>query len=332
MVTIQLSCTDGESSHLSGCRLVEASDGRVALEGEHGESRYSLHDLVISDRLGNSPRSIKFPDGRLCECESNGEIDALLGRHATDNSGWLLHRLESKFRYILAAVLLTAVITTLAVGYGIPALAKQVAFMVPVQEESFLGEELLSVLDETILEESTISTDERLAISHRFNDIVAGIDGYRFMLEFRDGGELGANALALPDGTVVLTDQLVRSSERLEELASIMAHEVGHIVNRHSLRHLIQNSTVGLLIMAVTGDLSAVSALAASLPTLLVDTHYSREFEREADRYAYQYLIANDISPVHFNNIIQRITEGESGGGFLSTHPSVDERILMFSQ
>ncbi|MEE1574021.1 MAG: M48 family metalloprotease, partial [Candidatus Neomarinimicrobiota bacterium] len=93
-----------------------------------------------------------------------------------------------------------------------------------------------------------------------------------------------------------------------------------------------QASTISLVIMAVTGDISTVSVLAGSLPTLLTETYYSREFEREADEYSHEYLINSGISPIHFTNILNRMSDSSKGLGFPSTHPSVDERLKMFSK
>lgn len=328
---ILLFCMDRESSRVSECHLAADGDGIVVLELESGKIEYQFQDLVFSSRLGNTPRRIEFPDNRLCETEDNSAVDMLLQKHGVENNNLFLHLLESRLRYVFTAVVITVLVTMGTVSYGIPALAKQVAFLVPLDSSSTLGDDVLAALDGIVLEATKLSEQERQVVSSRFLEMSSNIKGgYSFSLVFRDGGEMGANAIALPTGTIVVTDQLVKQAEDLHEIEAILAHEIGHIIHRHSLRELVQVSTVGLLIMAITGDLSTISALSASLPTILVETHYSREFEREADQYAYDYLVQNDISPVHFRNIIQRITEGEESGGFLSTHPSVAERSSMF--
>ena len=156
--------------------------------------------------------------------------------------------------------------------------------------------------------------------------------GYRFVLVFRSGQAVGANAFALPTGTIVVTDELIRVIEDPHELESILAHEIGHVIGRHSLRQLIQGSTIALVMMAVTGDISAVAAMSGALPVMLTETYYSREFEREADQYAYDYLSARGISGKHFVRILDRIAGSGATVGFLSTHPSVDERVQTFSR
>ena len=156
-------------------------------------------------------------------------------------------------------------------------------------------------------------------------------DDYKFRLVSRRGGKIGANAFALPDGTVGLTDELVEKAQTLSEVELVFAHELGHVVNRHGLRHVLQSSTVAQLIMAITSDVSSAAALASALPTLLVGKHYSREFEKDADRVAYDYAISRGISPRHFINLLDRLSDTDSDLGFLSTHPSVEDRSQIFS-
>ena len=80
---------------------------------------------------------------------------------------------------------------------------------------------------------------------------------------------MGANAVALPAGIIIMTDALVELSENDEELAAVLAHEIGHVRNRHALRALLQNSVVAGSIILVTGDASSAGSIAAGIPTLL---------------------------------------------------------------
>ncbi len=152
-------------------------------------------------------------------------------------------------------------------------------------------------------------------------------------LEFRRGGAfLGASALALPSGLVIMTDELVKLAQDDDELVAVMAHEVGHIVHRHGLRQVIQHSALGLVMSYLTGD---VSSIVAMLPLVLVQQGYSRDFEREADAYALNYLLAEGLSPRHFVHIMQRLEEkaGRETNAFshyLSTHPPTSERVQPF--
>jgi Zn-dependent protease with chaperone function len=179
--------------------------------------------------------------------------------------------------------------------------------------------------------------DELAALLRRVAGPAGAAAGYR--LECRSSPALGANAFALPSGIVVITDDLVELARSDDELAAVLAHEVGHLRERHALRHALQSSAAGLVVAALTGDLVSVSSLAATLPTLLVDTSYSRAFEREADDAALAWLRSAGVPPRLYAAFLGRLQtrqdlrRGETGNGsspvrdYLSTHPDTAERI-----
>jgi predicted Zn-dependent protease len=158
---------------------------------------------------------------------------------------------------------------------------------------------------------------------------------------FRKGNGLGANAFALPDGTIIFTDEMVALSEHDDELAGVLVHEIGHVVHRHGMRTVIQDSLLGFVLLAITGDVSGSSELFLALPVLLTQLAYSREFEREADDYALDYLRSHGTPTTHFANLIRRIDEKTKGKcqasdekwlDYLSTHPMTEERLKDFEE
>ena len=143
---------------------------------------------------------------------------------------------------------------------------------------------------------------------------------------------MGANAFALPSGIVVMTDELVDLAQADEELQVVLAHEIGHVVHRHSLRMLLQNSATSLLIIGLTGDVSSASVLVAGVPTALVQAKHSRQFENEADDYAYAWMDRNGVPHRYFTDMLERLEKKYGGAGsgalsWLSSHPSTAERI-----
>jgi Zn-dependent protease with chaperone function len=112
-------------------------------------------------------------------------------------------------------------------------------------------------------------------------------------LHFR--ADLGVNAFALPDGSIILTDDLLYFVTSTQELYSIVAHEMGHVRERHSLHMLIQHTLLTFFWDAITGDLSGTAAFASALPLILQGAAYSRQFERAADDYAMALLQKNNI-------------------------------------
>ena len=326
-------CYDGRKSEKQRGRLTFGQRDVITVVTDQGERNYPIREVVVSPRLGGTARRLEMPDGMVCEVSDNDVVDRFLRLSGAQVPGRLIDKLESKLRYVIIAVVITSLVVWGAISYGIPVLAKHVAFMIPVTANSVLGEGVLAVLDKTTFSESELGDTETKEAKILFSRVTDTADTeYRFNLEFRQGKYIGPNAFALPTGTIIVTDELVQLIDDTHELESILAHEVGHVVYRHSIRQLIQGSTVALVMMAVTGDISTVSVLAGSLPTLLTETYYSREFEREADEYSYEYLTNNGISPIHFANILDRMSDSGKGIGFLSTHPSVNERLQMFQR
>jgi len=120
-------------------------------------------------------------------------------------------------------------------------------------------------------------------------------------------------------------------------MTQVLAHELGHLKYRHSLRMLIQGSVVGFVLAWYIGD---VSSVAAGLPALLLQARYSREHEREADRYAAQVLNANGIPPQRLADMLTRLETSHANKntdkkgrtddgvmGYLASHPATRERI-----
>jgi predicted Zn-dependent protease len=90
---------------------------------------------------------------------------------------------------------------------------------------------------------------------------------------------------------------------------------------------------LALVTAALTGDPFSASTLAVALPTVLAHARYSRDFETQADTYAYDYLVENRIPLESFANILERLS-GERPGSdverFLSSHPGTPQRTQRF--
>jgi Zn-dependent protease with chaperone function len=137
--------------------------------------------------------------------------------------------------------------------------------------------------------------------------------------------------MALPGGTVVVTDELVKLAGHDEEILAVLAHELGHVQERHGLRMALQAMGAGAILVALTGDLSSVSDLAAGLPAVLLQSGYSRSMEREADDHAWRGLNATCIAPQRFADILRRLDAKPTETGLLDSHPGTAERIRQFS-
>jgi Putative Zn-dependent protease, contains TPR repeats len=316
------------------CLTVLRQDGDVLAGPEH------IKNLSITSRLGNTPRIFRFPSGGVFETLDNDRVDALTKKPRPANA-WL-HTLESKWQYIVVALFATVIFVWAGIQYGIPALAESAAFAISAENNRRIGQGTLDLLDKVYVDESTLPTERQEELREKFSGLIDEVDGLPVRVEFRDAeNSFGANAFALPDGTVVFTDQLIELAENDDELLGVYAHEIGHVARRHSLRNVLQSSALAVIIVAVTGDVSSVSALIAAAPTMIIQSGYSRDFEREADRYAIRRLLENDIDPMCLGDVLQRMEQKARGDrandddensgwmDYISSHPGTDERIEM---
>ena len=313
------------------------TDSSLQVRGEELRLDVPLAALRLSDAIGSVSRSIYFQDGSKCEIRNDAFATALQKKLGKGRLfGWV-HRFESSLKLATIALLLTVIAVWGFIRFGIPVLAGWAAETIPPAVEVRMGKESMAVLDRSLFEESGLPEWRQQQVRDLFAGILVGLeqDQRDYRLEFRESGALGANALALPGGTVVVTDGLMELLDRDEQLIAVLAHEIGHIQHRHVLRKILQDSGAGLLIAVLTGDLTSASSIAAALPTMLVDAKFSRDMEREADDVAIAYLRQQEIPLQYFADILQGLQEsrgGEQDSGtavleYLSSHPATRERI-----
>lgn len=311
------------TAHLDGEHLVISSGGDAL-------GSWSMDDVEVRRGVGSSPAHLFFPDGSSCETSDNDAVSRILAELDRDKAGTFVLMLEKKKRYVLASLLITVLIGAVLFLYGIPLMSKAAAFSLPAETNGLIGRNALELLDEHLFAPSTLEDGKQRDLTGLFASLRRGLpEGFRYRLVFRDGGKLGANAMALPDGTVIVTDELVRLAENDYETASVLAHELGHVVNRHGLRTLFQNSVISAVVIAMTGD---VSSLTVGIPTLLMESKYSREFEEEADAFAVKLMTEHGMNPKYFAGMLKKLggEHDEKTGkilNYISTHPATADRI-----
>ncbi len=362
MSNIQGLYFDGTSSR--GVPASISIEGKTTLYLSAGDIRnyIPLHKINISSRLGNTPRIFVFDNGAKFETSDNDAVDTAL-KAAQIEHHHFIHQLESKLKYIVPAVVIVLLSMWAFAQHGIPATAKFLAYNLPSKTSEFLNAKTLEIMDAQYFQPSQLNDMRQSELQAAFEKIYSQATlPANYQLLFRSSEEIGANAFALPSGTILITDQLVALAQNDNEIYSILAHEVGHVEYKHGLRQAIQGSLLSFLILWITGDVSGASTFITTLPAVLISLQYSREFEDEADDYAMQYMQNNAIGLQHFICIMQRLeqahrpkkitveqatTETEDKQTtakqenddnashfleFLSTHPDTDKRIEKFKQ
>lgn len=317
---------DGRSARAHAVHLLPLRD-QVWLSGEGFERREALAQVRIGERLGGAPRMIHFRDGSHCEIGDHAGFAQYL-----DAIGYRERAIDLAQRSWLVAGL--AVLLVIAAGFagyrwGLPLLADQLARRVPEAVTADLSQRTLDFLDEYVLQPSALDEARRERLHARFDELDA--QG-RAQLLFRAAPRIGANALALPDGRIVLLDELVRLSDDDEEILGVLAHELAHVERHHGLRLLIQSTLVGAFAAWWLGDFSP---LITAAPIALLQARHSRELEAEADAEAARKLRAVGIEPSKLADALEKLAAAhgdktdreDDWRDYLSSHPANRERI-----
>jgi Zn-dependent protease with chaperone function len=138
--------------------------------------------------------------------------------------------------------------------------------------------------------------------------------------------KIGPNAFALPNGSIIVTDQIIEKTEDFEELSAVLLHEVGHIYHNHSMERIITNSILSLIIFVVIGPTDF-----GSIPLLLMYGNYSRDAELEADRFAGSHLLKQNKDPLLLTKLLKKLKEQNKPDAsnlpeFLLSHPHTETR------
>ncbi len=135
------------------------------------------------------------------------------------------------------------------------------------------------------------------------------------------------NAFALPGGKIYLLNGLLQKADNADEVAGVIAHEMGHVSHRDQTRLMIQNGGASFLIGLLFGDVTGSTAVIFTTRTLF-EASYSREAEENADAFAIQTMHTLGRSPKPMGDLLFRITgaQGNRMVGILASHPLTEER------
>lgn len=337
--SFQATFFNGQSSEPHPAQvLVQAQAQRLRITVGEFHKEVPFAQVRVDARLGNAPRSIYIEGGMQLECTDNEALD-LLEATLRGNSGGVLraHLLESSWRWAGAAVIVTGLVVAGAFRWGVPWLAERVAAALPPAVVYRLGAGTLDTLDQLLFEPSELDDSRKAHVAGLLGRMRPDEPDLPLRLACRKA-EM-PNAFALPDGTIVVTDEFVNLAKSDEELMAVLAHEIGHVKHRHTLRLALENSAIGLIVFAYLGDASQLAGIVAGLPTVLAHAHYSQAHETEADTYALVYLRRKGLPTAAFADILERMEQSLRGPNaedspemlrYLESHPGTRERMRRF--
>jgi Zn-dependent protease with chaperone function len=316
--------------------------------------------------LQRGPGDVTWPE-RFSRRRPPARVLVDLGEHGSlelrDAAAWhdalaaagaragLAERMQTRWPVFLGVVLVAVAGAWAFWRFATPWTAAQLSARVPLAWELRLSAGALQDLDGGMLRPSRLPAVRQAALRARFDALAAGIDaplrrypGYApaLRLEFRRG--LGANAFALPGGTIVVTDGLVELAARRglpdEAVAGVLAHEIGHVLHRHTTRMVVEQGVLNVGMGLALGDVSWVFSSGA---TLLTGLAYRRGHEAEADCFAVRLLQRAQVPTAPMADLLLALGEEDdpataqapadgasprSAGWatLLATHPDTPER------
>lgn len=217
----------------------------------------------------------------------------------------------------------------------VPMMAAQLAVMLPPEGEKALGdttfEQIRYALDETGLVgtpicEAPVGNAAMRAMYDRLNP--SSDLPYDIQIHILDHDMV--NAFALPGGRIVFFRGLIEQAENPEEIAAVLAHEVGHVVNRDPTRDALRSAgSLGVLGL-LFGDFAG-GTIALFLANQLINASYSQTAEAKADDYAHELLDGAGVSPAALGTMFERLVaeHGDAEGivAHFMSHPQMGKRI-----
>lgn len=306
-----------------GVLLVAVEEGRVLASAVPERTE-------ISPRVGSIPRRVSFPDGSVFETRDNDGVDTYLRGKRGPRSG-LIHRLEQFHPRLILMTLAVILLATTIYRFAVPVLVEVAVLVTPPFVPELIGSGTLASLDRTILKPSELPEGERQAISEGFSKLATHSKGGQgaYDLYFRDG-LIGPNAFALPDGSLILTDDLVKlANGDREMILGVLGHEIAHVEGEHSLRQLYRAAGVAALVMLIAGDVGSGVEDILTQGAALVALSYSRAAEAEADRRSVELMRAAGYDPAalaRFFAVLEDKLGDHKDASILSSHPGTPQR------
>jgi Zn-dependent protease with chaperone function len=321
---------DGRSTRVRVVSLSIVGEDLV-VAGDDIDLRVPFADVRVDERLGRAPRRLRLKDSAYCEVSDLDALDTLLS--STTHRDGLVDRTQRRLQFVLFASVVFVVLSIVTYKWGLPWAAAQGARRLPPAIGKTLSAQALKQLDGGLLLPSKIATERQRALSAEFHALRLPEGGTpQSALLFRASPPLGANAFTLPDGTIIVLDDLIKSIGDDHQTLAVLSHELGHAHGRHGLQLLLQTSAVGAFWTFYIGD---ISHLLAAAPAAVVQARYSQDLEQQADDYGAALLLHNGMSPGLLADALKKLVAlhpGSSNEGYLSSHPSTDARMRHLRQ
>jgi len=206
-----------------------------------------------------------------------------------------------------------------------------------IEDERKMGEEFMAqVLAQLQLVDDPFVNEY---INELGQYLIAPLETKSFPFHFYVIKDNTLNAFAAPGGHIFVFSGLIEAMDKLDELAAVICHEIGHISARHLAQRLEQSKAIGLATLAgilagmfLGGEVAGAVMTGAIAAGMQAQLNYSREDERQADQLSYKYMVPTGFNPGGMIQALNKIEKGSWLGtgkipAYLLTHPTGPERM-----
>ena len=248
-----------------------------------------------------------------------------------------------KFRLkSVVIILLTIIVLVISYRFLFISFSSTLVYFFPYKWEQKIGEATYKTLSSTILEKSEIPEKRRTDIREKSQKIFKHSELYKNPeIKFKKSTILGPNALALPGGPIIITDDLIKLLKDDELILSVIAHEIAHIKERHSLQQIVEIAGLSSIAWMIFGLDESILEEIAFIGINVWSLKKSRDLEKDADLMALKLLEKTGMSKKSFIQAIEKLSKyyclktkieksicvDEIKSGWLSTHPTGAERL-----
>jgi len=319
------------STTSSETRTVELTftERQIEINDQSNIESFLLSNIDWLSPLGSLPHEIRLPNGALLKIENHHDLTPFLGTKRQ-----LISRLEQHKVFWIVALLLVPLCLYLIIDKGIPATAKAVTPLVPEQVLSEIDQQVMTMLDSTVLGESQLDEKLQLTLSDylQSNQYLSTLMLEKYNVSYRHSKSFGANAFALPGGNIVVTDDLYELlKDDKQALIAVLLHEIGHVEHQHGLQLIAETAATTLLMTYFFGDMEGIVETFTGTALTVIQNKFSQQLEKEADTFAVEHLKQLGIPPKALGNALSKLVKSKGNNELLekyfSSHPSIKDRI-----
>lgn len=192
---------------------------------------------------------------------------------------------------------------------------------ISIKNEQALGETIFTQM-QTDIEFITDGTAHTTVV--QIGTLLSKNSAYEYQWHIAKDSQI--NAYALPGGIIIVNSGLLTAIDSPDELAAVLAHEIQHVEQRHTLKNMVNSMGWAAGMLVLLGDINVATAVVVHQ---LGNLYFGREKEEEADNLGLDLLVANNINPNGMLVLMQRLDNENNVElpEWLSSHPTTSDRI-----